>query len=158
MLFQFIQVDTNRPPTFPLTVEVAVDDRESLVDIVNKCRGLELTSGDSLVTFSFPRFDGYVLVIDSDHRGVYVYCIQVPHRNDSIEEAEIVKKIEKCLPQLPRDRPVYWRVKPVDHEDEEHHAKGFQIAILLPFPLPLPSPSPSSSNLSWALFLSTRYA
>ncbi len=88
MLFKFVQVDTNRPPTFPLTVEVAVDNRElgSLVDGVNKCRGLQLSSADSLVTFSFPLFDGYVLVIDS-HRGfdspVYFYCIQVPHRNDT---------------------------------------------------------------------------
>ncbi len=158
MLFKFVQVDIGRSPSFPWTVEVAVDDRESesLVCSVNKCRGLKLTSADLdlKATISIPLFDGYVLVIDS-HRGlgspVYVYCIQVPHRDDtdSIEEEEIIKKIEKCLPPLPHDGPVYWRVKPVDNEDEEHHAKakGSQIDILLPLTSPLPSPSPPTNPL-----------
>ncbi len=138
MLFRFIEVDTSFPPlSWP--VELEVDEGSSLVDSVNKCRGLKLTSeltSDLKSTFSIPPFDGYVLVIDSiASRPVYVYCIQVSHR---IEEAEIMKKIESYVP--PQQLRSVWRVKPVDNKDDEHHAKGSQIS---PYPL-LPSPLPLS--------------
>ena len=125
MFLTFVQLDsrTDSSPTPSWTV--AVDDLYGVVDSVNKCRGLQLSSVDSLVTFSIPLFDGYVLVIDSLEKiaSPVVYCVQVHPNASGIKEVEIIRKIENCAApaqQLPHDRPV-WRVKPVDNKDD---AKG----------------------------------
>ncbi len=153
MFLTFVQLDsrTDSSPTPSWTV--AVDDLYGVVGSVNKCKGLQLSSADSLVTLSIPLFDGYVLVIDSLEKiaspVIYVYCIQVHPNYSGIKEAEIIRKIENCAApaqQLPHDDRPVWRVKPVDNKDDAKGAKGSP-----DIPLPLtPFPPPHRTALGYA--------